>query len=331
MSPIRFLAACLASLLVTCSVSASETYPSRPVSLVVPYPAGGSSDVIARVINEPLSRLLGQPVIVENFGGAAGAIGAQKVLNAKPDGYGVFQGSVTETILVPLANAAVKFKSDDFRPVQMIGVAPMVLVTRADLKANDMDELIALARRQAAAGAPLTYGSTGFGSLFHVLGEKLSAVAGAPMTHVPYKGGAPLMQDLASGQVDFMLAPIQQQILGMVDAGRMKILGTLEPRGTKGAPLLQKYASVNDGALVKDFSYRFWHAYFVRKDTPDAVVERLNKALAIVLQDPKVKAQLEEQGLAVAPAGTLAEAARAYDAELVRYHDIAKAIKLQPQ
>ncbi|MBB3181272.1 tripartite tricarboxylate transporter substrate binding protein [Variovorax sp. Sphag1AA] len=327
----KFLAAVFTGLLVTCSAAAADTYPSRTVSLVVPYPPGGSSDVIARVINEPLSRLLGQPVIVDNIGGAAGAIGAQKMLNAKPDGYSVFQGSVTETILVPLANAAVKFKSDEFRPVQMIGVAPMVLVARADLQANDMDELIALARRQAAAGAPLTYGSTGFGSLFHVLGEKLSVSAGAPMVHVPYKGGAPLMQDLASGQVDFMLAPIQQQILGMTDAGRMKILGTLEPRGTKGAPLLKKYPSVNDGALVKDFSYQFWHGYFVRKDTPEAIVERLNKALGTVLQDPKVRAQLEEQGLTVAAPGTTAEAARAYEAEIARYRDIAKVVKLQPQ
>lgn len=324
------LTACVAGLLMTLGAHAADAFPSRPVSLMVPYPAGGSSDVIARVVNSALARQLGQPVIVENLGGAGGAIGAQKVLHAPTDGYLVFQGTPNETILVPLTNASVKYASEEFRIVQMIGVAPMVAVTRKDLPANSMDELIALARK-SAKDAPLTFGSTGYGSLYHVLGERLSVLTGAKMTHVPYKGGAPLMQDLASGQVDFMLAPIQQQIIAMADGGRMKIVGTLAPAGKVEAPLLAKFPSVNDGTQLKDFSFTLWHAYFVKKGTPDEVVQRLNKALGVVLADPAVRSQLEAQGLVVASPMTVSEAAKAYESEVARYRQIASSIKLEPQ
>ena len=320
----------LAALGLAFSAAAADPYPAKPVNLMVPYPAGGSSDVIARVIHTPLSRLLGQPVLVENLGGAGGAIGAQKVLNAPADGYYVFQGTPNETILVPLANAAIKYRSDEFRLIRMIGVAPMVVVVRKDLPANTMDEMIALARKTSQE-KPLTFGSVGYGSLYHVLGEHLAERTGARMTHVPYKGGAPLMQDLGAGTIDFMLAPIQQQILGMTESGRMKIIGTLAPAGQTEVPMLKNFPSVNDGKALKDFSFNLWHGYFVRKDTPEEVVQRLQAALDTVLADPLVRSQLEAQGLMVAPPMTLAEASRRYEVEATRFRTIAKAIKLEAQ
>ncbi|MDM0017379.1 Bug family tripartite tricarboxylate transporter substrate binding protein [Variovorax saccharolyticus] len=324
----KTLSICLASLFLAVGARAADPYPSKPVNLMVPYPAGGSSDVIARVIHTPLSRLLGQPVLVENLGGAGGAIGAQKVLNAPSDGYYLFQGSSNETILVPLANAAIKYKSDDFRLIQMIGVAPMVLMARKDLPANDMDEFIALAR-SASPTKPLTFGSVGYGSLYHMLGEHLAERLGATMTHVPYKGGAPLMQDLGAGTIDFMLAPIQQQLIGMTESGRLKIIGTLAPSGKTEVPMLKNFPSVNDSKGLKDFSFHLWHGYFVRKDTPEEVVQRLHAALNTVLADPAVRSQLEAQGLMMAPATTLAEASRGYAAEAGRLRAIAKSIKLE--
>lgn len=309
--------------------TAADPYPAKPVNLMVPYPAGGSSDVIARVIHTPLSRLLGQPVLVENLGGAGGAIGAQKVLNAPADGYYLFQGSSNETILVPLANAAIRYKSDDFRLIQMIGVAPMVLMARKDLPANTTDELIALARSASTQGKPLTFGSVGYGSLYHMLGEHLAERLGVTMTHVPYKGGAPLMQDLGAGNIDFMLAPIQQQLIGMTESGRLKIIGTLSPAGKTQVAMLKNFPSVNDSKGLRDFSFDLWHGYFVRKDTPEDVVQRLHAALHTVLADPTVRSQLEAQGLMVAPLTTLAEAARSYGAEATRLRAIASAIKLE--
>ena len=139
--------------------SAQQISTAKPVSLMVPYPAGGPSDAIARIFATPLGKELGQPLIVENLGGASGAIAAQKVLAAPADGHFIFQGSPNEVILAPLANAAVKLKAEDFRLVAPVADAVMVFVTRKDLPANSVDELIALARKNAAA--PLNYGSVG--------------------------------------------------------------------------------------------------------------------------------------------------------------------------
>ena len=142
------LAGCMLALgatLMSQGASAAD-YPSRPVMMMVPYPAGGASDAIARVVAAPTSRQLGQPVLVENLGGVSGALGAQKVLSARADGYYLFQGSPNELILAPLANASVKLKSEDFLLVQMIGLAPLVIVARKDLPANNADELVKLAR-----------------------------------------------------------------------------------------------------------------------------------------------------------------------------------------
>ena len=189
------IAAFIGSLVLTSAVSA-QTYPSKPVTLMVPYPAGGLSDVIARTVNTTLSKNMGQPVLVENLGGASGSIGAQKVLSAPSDGQMIFQGSPNELILAPLAISAVKYKSEDFRLVQMIATAQIGFVTRKDLPVNNVDEFLDYARKEAQAGRPITYASVGPGSFYHLLGEHLSKVTNIPMTHVPYKGIAPALQDV---------------------------------------------------------------------------------------------------------------------------------------
>ena len=192
----QLIAGSLTGLLLSLGAMA-QTFPAKPVSLMVPYPAGGLSDVLARLVNVPLAKHLNQPVIVENLGGVSGAIAAQKVLTAPSDGYYLFQGSPNELILSPLANAAVKFKSEDFRLVQIIGAAQIAFLARKDIPANTVDELLDYARKVAKDGKPLTYASVGPGSFYHLLGEQLSKVTGIEMTHVPYKGGAPANQDLS--------------------------------------------------------------------------------------------------------------------------------------
>lgn len=160
-------------------------------SIMVPYPAGGASDAIARIVNTPLGQLLGQTVLVENLGGVSGALGAQKVLGAPANGQAIYQGSPNEVILAPLANTAVKFKSEDFELIQLICYAPIVLVARSDLSAQSIDELVTLAR-QSSKTKPLTYGSVGVGSMYHVLAEHMAQTIQANMDHVPYKGGGTL-------------------------------------------------------------------------------------------------------------------------------------------
>ncbi len=301
-------------------------YPDRPVMMMVPYPAGGASDSIARVVASPVSKQLGQPVLVENLGGVSGALGAQKVLGAKADGYYLFQGSPNELILSPIANPAVKLKSEDFRLVQMIGMAPMVIVARADLPANNADELVTLARSRSAT-QPLTFGSVGVGSLYHVLGEHMARTIGANMMHVPYKGGAPLMQDIGGGQVDLAILPLSQQQVALAEQGRIKLLATLEPQRSQ-LPALKSVPSVNEGQLLKGFNFTTWTGYFVKRDTPQDVVARLNTALNAAMQDPAVKDSLAHQNIAVSAPMSAEQADAMYRAETERFREISSHMNL---
>jgi tripartite-type tricarboxylate transporter receptor subunit TctC len=308
------------------SAAQAQSFPAKQVNLMVPYPAGGLSDTIARMVNNPLSKQLGQPVLIENLGGASGAIGAQKVLSAPSDGYYLFQGSPNELILSPLANAAVKFRSEDFRLVQMIGVANMAVFVRKDLKANSFDELVELAK--SSKDKPLTYGSVGVGSFYHLLGEHLSKLSGAPMTHVPYKGFADLVPNLVSGEIDFAMIPYSKSFAALADQGRIRILSTLSPTRLEAA---RQVPSVSEGKTYKDFNFNIWTGYFVKKDTPDAIVQAYHKALTEVLGDTGVRNGLIAQSTDPAKPLSLAEAARTYQAGIEQFRAIAKSINLQPQ
>jgi tripartite-type tricarboxylate transporter receptor subunit TctC len=165
----RFLSSVLCSLAVA-SAAMAQTYPTKPVSLLVPYPAGGLSDVIARIVGPALSKKLGEAVIVENIDGASGGIAAQKVLNSPADGYLVMQGSPNELIFWPLANSAIKFKSEDFHLVQMIGSAQIAFLVRSDMPVKDVDSFLAYAKKSAQDGKPLSYASVGPGSFRFFLG-----------------------------------------------------------------------------------------------------------------------------------------------------------------
>lgn len=318
----------LCALALTSAQAFAADFPEKTVTIMVPYPPGGLSDAIARAVAEPLSKELGQPVIVENLGGVSGAIAAQKVLNAPADGYYLFQGSPNELILSPLANSAVKFKSEDFRLVHMIGEAHLMIVARKDLPANNADDLVKLARTTSTSNKPLTFASVGPGSLYHVLGEYLGKTIGANMTHVPYRGAGPLMQDLAGGQVDFVMLPLTQQQVGMADSGHIKLLGTLSPRRVQ---TLDKVPSVSEGQLMRRFNFSIWTGYLVKKETPEPAVQRIHAALAKVLQDPKMRGLMQVQNVIPARTQSLEEAARTYTFETTMYRTIANTIRLKAQ
>lgn len=325
MSPFKKFSALLAGLLLVGGALA-DTFPSKPVNLMVPYPAGGPSDVIARIFSAPLGKELGQPVIVENLGGAAGAVAAQKVLAAPADGYYLFQGSPNEVILAPLANVAVKLKAEDFRLVHPVAESVMVFLVRKDLPVNSVDELIALARK--SGDKPLTYGSVGVGSLYHLILEDVQHRTGIKLTHVPYKGNAPLLQDIGGGQVDFAVLVYSAGMGAMADQGRLKLIGQL---GTQRSELLKNVPTASEGKELKNFSFKIWSGIMVAKNTPESVVIRLHKAIGGALQDPSVRAQLALQAAQVAPPMSLAESSKFFEDETARYRAIAKSINLQPQ
>lgn len=314
--------------LVLAGTALAQSFPSKPVTLMVPYPAGGLSDVTARTINNALSKQLGQPVIVENLGGASGGIAAQKVLNSAADGYMIFQGSPNELVLAPLSNAAIKYKSEDFRLVQMISINPMAMFARKDLPANNGDELVAYARKTAAAGKPMTYASVGPGSMYHLLGEHMSKLTGIPMTHVPYKGAAPAQQDLMSGEVDIFMTPYGKGPVQLAEDGKLKVVAALS---LERQELIKKHPTLNESTALKGFVFDIWSGYFVHKDTPEAVVQTLHKALSEVANDPTIRAALEAQAMVVPRPQPLASLNKVYADNTSRYRAIAKAMNLQPQ
>jgi tripartite-type tricarboxylate transporter receptor subunit TctC len=318
--------AVFAGLLLAAGAALAQTWPTKPVNLMVPYPAGGPSDAVARIFFNPLGKELGQQVLVENLGGVSGALAAQKVLAAPADGYYLFQGSPNEVILSPLANAAVKLKAEDFRLVQPVADAVMVFVTRKDLAVNNVDELIALARK--SADKPLSYGSVGIGSLYHLILESVQATTGIKLAHVPYKGNAPLLQDIAGGQVDFAVLVYSAAMGALADQGRLKVIGQL---GAQRSELLKNVPAMSETQALKNFSYKIWTGYMVPKNTPEDVVVRLHSAIGKTLQDPAVRSQLAAQTQVAAAPMTLAESAKFFESETARYRAIAKQINLQPQ
>lgn len=318
--------ALVAGLLLGTGPAGAQGYPARPVNLMVPYPAGGPSDAIARIFNTPLGKELGQQVLVENLGGVSGAMAAQKVLAAPADGYYVFQGSPNEVILSPLANAAVKLKTEDFRLVHPVADAVMVVVARKDLPVSSVDELIALARR--SADRPLTYGSVGMGSLYHLILENVQVTTGVTLAHVPYKGNAPLLQDIGGGQVDFAVLVYSAAMGALAEQGRLKVIAQL---GAQRSELLKNVPTVAESQALKNLSYKIWTGFMVPKNTPEDVVAKLHAAIGKALQDPGVRAQLAAQTQHPSAPMTLAEAARFFEAEAARYRGIARQINLQPQ
>lgn len=299
----------------------AQTYPAGPVSMMVPYPAGGPSDVSARILSGPIGDSLGARVVVENLGGATGTIAASKVLNAKADGGVFFQGTQNELILPPLTNRAVRYQPDAFESIQPITVTHLVLLVRAGLPANTVNEFLKLAGERDASNS-LTYGTVGVGSLYHLITEYLGKTVKVPFTHVPYSGTAPVIQDLAGGQIDFSIMPFQASMLEMIQGGRFKALAVL----SRNRPaVLAKVPSITETPALANFEYASYAGYYVKKGTPLAIKEALNKAIGQALENRDVVAKLEADGRNVSPRMSLDEAAAAYAAEIAKHREMIRA------
>ena len=298
--------------------AANDKYPSGPITMMVPYPAGGPSDTIARSLSGPIGEQLGVQVIVENLGVATGSIAANKVLNAKPDGGYFFQGTANELILPPLTNSAIRFKPAQFQSVHPITTSNLVLLVKQDLPVKTIDDFVNLARKRAST-APLTYGTVGVGSLYHLVTERISKTIDAPLIHAPYRGTAPAMQDLAGGQIDFTIMAFSKTMKEMEKDGRYKIIAVLSKEKPE---ILQEYPSLSDNTLFKNFEYTTGSAYFVKTGTPEHIIEKLNKAIAHAVQDPGAIKLLEGDGRVVSKPKTPAEAKAAYLSEIKMYEEI---------
>ena len=304
----------------------AQTYPAKTISLIVPYPAGGPSDFFARKLQPDAAAKLGQTMIIENIGGAGGAIGLSKLVNAPADGYTLSLGSPMELVLAPMAIQGVKYKSEDFKLVAQFATTNTILAVRNSLNVKTVDELLALARK--STDKPLSYGSVGPGSLYHLIGEKFSQITKVQMLHVPYKGIAPLLSDLMGGQIDMAFLPMAGSIPATIMDG--KIQGLAVTSKTPHA-LFKQFPAMAAMKGMEAMDFDIWAGVQVHKNTPDAVVNTLNKAFYAAAEVPENRKALEGSGNVVLPSRTPAELARVYQSEIERYRAIAKSINLQPQ
>jgi len=306
-------------------VAAAQAQSDKPISVVVAYPAGGQADVTARIALNPMQKTLGQPLVVDNIGGAAGSIGASKVRDAKADGSTIMVATPIELVQTPMAMRT-KYVSEDFRLVGQIASTYLMLVTRPDLPANNLAELIALAKNPG--GKELSYGTTGRGTIYHLVAERFNHDTGLKMLHVPYKGAAQIFGDLVGGQIDMVFMPLGGPVAGMIQSGKFKPIAYTGPTRHPSFP---DVPTMNETGLVKDFVFDVWAGVVVPKATPDAVIQRFNTALADALRQPSVRKEIEGTGGIPSAPQSAAEAEKFYVSEIARYRAIGKAINLQPE
>lgn len=301
----------------------AQDFPSKAISLVVPYPAGGVSDFVARLVQPEYQRQMGQQVLVENIGGAGGALGLQRVLSAASDGHTQALGSPTELVLTPMALPAVKYRPEDWQLATVIARTPHFLLVRGDLPVTTLEGLIDWAR-----GRQPNYGTTGIGSLSHLMSERFSDLTGLKMTHVPYKGGGTLIADLAGGQLDMTFFAMAGPVPAMVKQGRIKVLGISQPTAS---PLFPDVQPLSRHPLLQGFHFDTWIGLQVPRGTPDAAVAKINQSMSEVIKSATVRRQIEASGAQPAQPKTPAELDRFYAFEIERYRAAARAIKWPQQ
>ena len=320
----------IGSLLVAATAVSSawaQNYPTKTINLIVPYPAGGPSDFFARKVQPDAAARLGQqPMIIENIGGAGGSIGLSKLINNPADGYTLSLGSPMELVLAPMAIQGVKYKSEDFKLVAQFATTNTVLAVRNTLGVKTVDELLAAARKSGAK--PLSYGSVGPGSLYHLIGERFSQLTKVEMLHVPYKGIAPLLADLMGGQIDMAFLPMAGPVPATLADGKLQGLAVTSKTPH---PLFKQFPAMAAMKGLEAMEFDIWAGIQVHKNTPDNIVAALNKAFYAAAEVPETRKALEGTGNVVLPSRTPAELARIYQGEIERYRAIAKSINLQPQ
>ncbi|HET7672108.1 MAG TPA: tripartite tricarboxylate transporter substrate-binding protein [Burkholderiales bacterium] len=270
----------------------AQTFPSKPIRMVVPFPAGGTTDIVARLVGSRMQETLGQPVLVENKGGAGGQIGAAEVAKAAPDGYTLLMHNIT----FPMASVAAQVQNrpmynidGDFAGVSIAVFVPLVITASTQVPANDLRQLVDLLKRDKSL--KYTYGSTGPGSFMHVMGEALSKQTGIEMTHIPYKGAAPLKQELIAGRLHVGGDQLSSS-LADIKAGRIKALATNASKRIADLPQVPTAREQGFAILEADG----WNGVFAPAKTPRPVIERLQKEIAAAVKHPDVEKRLRDIG-----------------------------------
>jgi tripartite-type tricarboxylate transporter receptor subunit TctC len=303
---IKILALTTATLVAGTSVHAQEWRPNQPVRMVVAFAAGGPVDLVAREFAPRLEEYLGQPVLVENMGGAGGLIAAKNVGAADADGQTIFFAAAGNVVIRPLVDKDSQV-IEDLRSVALVSKSPHAMVVNADLPVQNVEELITLAKERPGE---LNFGSAGTGAAAHLGFEMFKMATGVEIEHIPYSGVAPSLVDLAAGAIDMSLSSIPS-LASMLDAGLIRIIGlTDEGPGNEDIPLISD--------TVPDFGYSTWYGAMVPVDTSDEVVQVLNDAFAFASADEDLRKRMALQGLKIGHSSA-AEMDTFFQAELVRW------------
>lgn len=306
----------IASLAMAALPVVAQTFPARPLRILVPFAPGGSTDVLARLVAKPLGERLGQTVVVENRPGAGGNIAADAVAKAAPDGYTVVMGSIGTHATNGLIYSRMPYDAvRDFAPVTLVGAATLVLVVHPSLPAHTVDELLALLR---AKPGEYSYASGGFAASQHLAGEMFKYATKTDMVHVPYKGSASALQDLLSGIVPIMFADLPL-VLPHIESGGLRVLAVADP---EPSPILPQVPTVSQ-AGVPDYSATAWYGLFAPAGTPEPVLARLQNEVSEIVELPEVRKTMQKIG--AKPSGISgAELRRFQESEIARWREVVR-------
>jgi len=307
------------------STGRAETYPTRPITMIVPFAAGGVTDIVARIVSERMAKSLGQSVIVENVGGAGGTIGVTRLFRSPPDGYTLVIGQWTSHVgsgaMYPLTFDLLK----DFEPISLLSIGPLWIIGRKDLPPNNLNELIEWLKANPGKGAA---GTTGVGSGIQLCMIYFQNQTGTKFPLVPYRGAAPVMQDLMAGQID-LSCPEAGQTLSQYRAGSIKAFAVLTDKRWFAAPDVPTI----DEAGVPGLHFPFWHGMWAPKGTPKEIVDKINAAVIDALADPEVRKRFTDLGHEVVARDrqTPAALAATHKAEIEKWWPIIKAANIKAE
>ncbi|MDR2326686.1 MAG: tripartite tricarboxylate transporter substrate binding protein [Acidovorax sp.] len=288
----RTLLACAAALVAAPALAADAAYPTKPVTIVVGYPAGGSTDLVGRLVANEIEKHLGQTVVVENLGGAGGAIGAQKVANAKPDGYTLLVGANNELAIAGLVNKAVKYKPTDFTAIGMVASQPMVLVASQKANVKNTREFIDLVKSKPGA---TSYGSSGVGTALHLAGEMMKDQGKINMQHVPYRGVPALTNDILGNNIEFGVFVLSSG-LPLIKSGKVVALGTTESKRYAQTPDIPALAEQPE---FKNVNINSWFSLMGPANMPAPIVAKIKAALDKTMAAPEFRKKMEDAGAQV--------------------------------
>jgi len=314
-----FAAIVLTTVLASTALRAGDDYPSRPVQMIIPFAAGGPTDIVGRVMGAKMGELLGRQLVVENKTGAGGNIGAEAVARAAPDGYTILMATVSTNAINPVVYKHIPYDAvRDFTPLGRVGVTPTLLLVHPSIPAADVKSLIALIKTNPGK---YNYGSGGFGSILHLCGEEFKSLAGGlDITHVPYKGSAPMDTDLMGGQIAMAFDPTPTA-LPLAKSGKLRSLG---------AGMAKRVAAMPDLPTLQEqglpgFECYTWNVFLAPAHTPKPIVDKLNAAINKSLADPAVSSALDKAGIEPTPGSTPETTGEFVRAELAKWAPIIKA------